>query len=150
MKYILFFFVAVFSLQLSAEDSYDSRPSTPEGQEIQINEKDVQIVNRAAKILANKSNWNKNDNRECPPKQKKLSLFCALYKASVEINGKFDHRLGALEEVRRTVEEFSKGKPYEHRLMGYNNDTSTTLKDIQKVLKTTEDRLKDHLSNKKK
>ena len=35
----------------------------------------------------------------------------------MEINGKFDHRLGALEEVRKTVEEFSKGKDYEHVML---------------------------------
>ena len=47
--------------------------------------------------------------------------------------------LGALEEVRRTVEQVSQGKNYKHRLMGYNNDPSTTFADIKKVLSTTDE-----------
>lgn len=116
---------------------------------IPVNENDVRILRRAEEILKDASRWNQHDDRECPPSAMTFSLYCALYKASEEVNGEFDHRLGALEEVRRTVEEFSKGKSYEHRLMEYNNDTSTTFQDIKNILTVTEKRLEKRLGKRK-
>ena len=129
-----------------AQAKNESKESTPSNVEIKINKNDVKIILRASEILSNRSDWNNKDNRECPKKAKTYSLYCALYKASVEVNGEFDHRLGALEEVRRTVEEFSKGKNYEHRLMDYNNDPTTSFDNIKKILSTTEQRLLNRLT----
>lgn len=141
MKQLLIFLTfVIFSLRI-ANAKNESKESTPTNIEIKVHEYDVKIIRRASKILSTQSLWNNKDNRECPHKAKVFSLYCALYKASVDINGEFDHRLAALEEIRRTVEEFSKGKNYEHRLMDYNNDPTTSFGDIKKVLKTTEDRL---------
>jgi len=117
-----------------------NKPATKPGETIPVSESDVRILHRAAQILGDEAKWSRKDNRVCPPEANTWSLYCALYKASIEINGKFDHRLGALEEVRRTIEQVSTGKSYEHRLMGYNNDPSTTFADIKKVLNTTEER----------
>jgi hypothetical protein len=114
-----------------------SKPAKPSDQVIPVNENDVKILRRALEILGEESNWNRNDNRECPKKAKKFSLYCALSKASIEINGEFDHRVGALEEVRRTVEGLNKGKVYEHRLMNYNNDPTTKFAHIRNVLEVT-------------
>jgi hypothetical protein len=119
----------------------ESKDSTPSDVKIVTTEKDVKLIRRASEILSNPSVWSRKDNRECPDSAKTFSLYCALYKASIELNGEFDHRLGAIEEVRRTVEEFSKNKKYEHRLMEYNNDTTTSFEDIKNVLKTTQARL---------
>jgi len=126
----------------TAHAKNELKKSTPEGGEIQVTQNDVKIIHRASEILSKPSVWNKKDNRECPTKAKKFSLYCALYNASVEVNGEFDHRLAALEEVRRTVEEFSKNKNYEHRLMDYNNDPTTSFNNIKKIFETTEKRLK--------
>jgi len=38
-----------------------------------------------------------------------------------------------MELVRVIVEERSKGKDYNHRLMGYNNDPSTHLEDVKSI-----------------
>jgi hypothetical protein len=124
-----------------ADPENRSRPATKPGQMIPVSESDVRIIHRAAQILSDETKWNRKDNRICPTEANTWSLYCALYLASVEINGKFDHRLGALEEVRRSVEQVSQGKTYEHRLMGYNNDPSTTFAAITNVLSTTEERV---------
>jgi hypothetical protein len=90
-----------------ADPENRSRPATKPGQMIPVSESDVRIIHRAAQILSDETKWNRKDNRICPTEANTWSLYCALYLASVEINGKFDHRLGALEEVRRSVEQVS-------------------------------------------
>lgn len=127
-----------------------NKESAKPNETISVNSNDLRILERAEKILKDSSKWNRHDNRECPPSAITFSLYCALWKASVEINGEFDHRLGALEELRRTVEDFSRGKHYEHRLMDYNNDPSTKLSDIQNVLYVTKQRINRRLVRKAK
>jgi len=76
--------------------------------------------------------WNRQDTRKCPPAATTLSLFCALHRASLKVLGRYDHRAQALEEVRTVIDE--RGKDYQHRLMGFNNDPSTSFPDIKAVL----------------
>jgi hypothetical protein len=123
----------------------ESEPATPADKAIAVNENDIRVLRRASEILSSSEHWNQKDNRECPEDARQFSLYCALYKSSLEINGEFDHRLGALEETRRTIEDESKGRSYEHRLMGYNNDSSTKFADIKNVLNRTEQRIRDRL-----
>ncbi len=115
--------------------------ATPANVTISATWRDVKILKRATQILSGENKWDQHDTRVCPSKQKTYSLYCALYHASLDVHSKFDHRAAALEETRRTVEQFTQNKTYEHRLMNYNNDTSTTFADIKKVLATTEARL---------
>lgn len=121
------------------------KPATAPGEIIPVNKNDVRILLRASEILSDTAKWNRRDDRQCSQKARKVSLYCALYRASVEINGEFDHRLGALEEIRRTVEEASKGKAYAHRLMEYNNDPTTKFSDIKDILLQTERRISRRL-----
>lgn len=95
---------------------------------------DLVIVQRADAMLDSETTWNRADTRECPPEEAKLSLFCALYKASIEVGGSYQHRRTALQEVRFAVEDKSLGKAYQHRLRDFNNDQATTLDDIRAVL----------------
>src|SRR5262245_5724739 len=95
---------------------------------------DVEILDRADALLADESDWNRQDTRECAPDAKTLSLFCALQKASVETLGAYDHRRVALQEVRFAIEDVSGGREFEHRLMDFNNLPETTFGDIKKVL----------------
>jgi hypothetical protein len=141
MRTLILAFTFVGFLLGQTDSQNRSKPATPPGETIPVSESDVRIIHRAAQILSDETKWNHKDNRVCPTEANTWSLYCALYKASVEINGKFDHRLGALEEVRRSVEQVSQGKTYEHRLMGYNNDPSTTFADIKRVLSMTEERI---------
>ena len=99
---------------------------------------DLQIVKRAREILDSPSKWNRADNRECPAGAKTFSLYCALQMATIEVNGKTDHRGAALQETRFVIDEISADRNYEHRLMNYNNDPTTTFGDIQEVFRITE------------
>src|SRR5580704_8310818 len=90
----------------------------------------TRILSRAASLLADEAHWNRADTRECPPHAQKLSLYCALRQATEEVMGQSSHRTSAMEEVRLVIEEKVGDKKYDHRLMGYNNDPTTTLADI--------------------
>jgi hypothetical protein len=108
---------------------------------------DVKIVQRAREILSSPSKWNRADTRVCPPEARTFSLYCAVEKATDEVSGNFEHRGAAMQEVRFVIDEIAPyRKNYEHRLMDYNNDPTTTFADIQKVLRLSEKRIAQRLT----
>ena len=121
----------------SSADDPNARPA--------IQKYDLEIVKRAKQILDSPSKWNRADNRLCPAGAKTFSLYCALQIATNEVTGKSEHRGAALQEARFVIDELTKKKDYEHWLMGYNNDPTTTFADIQEVLRLVEMRLTTRL-----
>ena len=111
-----------------------------------VTQEDVLIVQRARKILDSPSKWNRADTRMCPPGAKTFSMYCALEKATVEITGNFEHRGAAMQEARFVIDSIAPNRNYEHRLMNYNNDPTTTFADVQKVFQLMEDRIVKRLS----
>jgi hypothetical protein len=99
---------------------------------------DIRILQRAEQILDSPAHWNRNDNRKCPADAKTFSLYCAVERATDEISGHFAHREAAMQEVRFVIDDIAANRHYEHRLMNYNNDSTTALADIQHVLKVAE------------
>lgn len=102
-------------------------------QQVPPNELDRAIVERAAAILSSDAVWNRADDRQCRPDAKTWSIDCALERATTQLTGGFHHRRPALEIVRAIVDERTTGRPYQHRLMDYNNDPSTHLKDVESL-----------------
>ena len=84
-----------------------------------------------AAILDADSVWNRSDDRRCAESARTWSIYCAVQKATIEVAGAFHHRRPAAELVRQIVEERTKDRSYEHRLMDYNNDPSTTVSDVR-------------------
>jgi len=111
-------------------DNPDARPP--------MTQADLRIVQRACALLASPSKWNRADNRKCPDGAKTLSLYCALETATTEVGKTFEHRGAALQEVRFVIDEIAADRNYDHRLMDYNNDPTTSFADIQDVLRITE------------
>jgi hypothetical protein len=113
-----------------------------------VTKADLRIVQRAREILSSPSMWNRADTRVCPPTAKTFSLYCALEKATDEVSGKFEHRGAAMQEARFVIDDIAQNpKNYQHRLMGYNNDPTTTFADIQKVFRLLEERIAKRLSD---
>jgi hypothetical protein len=106
--------------------------------EVAPNTLDLQIVERAVKILSTEDAWNRVDNRQCPANAKKWSIYCALEKAEFEVTGGFHHRRPAAEVVREIVDRRTANRNYHHRLMDYNNDPTTHLQDIQSLFQEAE------------
>jgi hypothetical protein len=123
----------------AAEDDPEVRPP--------VTKDDVKIAQRAREILSSEAKWNRADTRKCPKEATTFSLYCALEKATEEVNGNFQHRGAAMQETRFVIDEIAPNrKNYEHRLMGYNNDPTTTFADIQKVLRLVEERIAKRLA----
>jgi hypothetical protein len=107
-------------------------------QQVRPTKNDIAIVSRAIELLPNEGVWNKNDNRQCPPGQVKLSLFCALQKATTEVSGGIHYRQPALQAVREVLNTVDAKRIKTHRIMDYNNHPDTTLTEIHAVLKNAQ------------
>jgi hypothetical protein len=103
---------------------------------------DRQILERAAQIITADSVWNRADNRKCPATATKWSIYCAVERAEVAVAGGFHHRRPAMELVREIVDERTKAKSYQHRLMDYNNDPTTHLDDVRTLFAEAIQRIK--------
>ena len=129
-------------------------PAQYEVRDLPVTAQDLQTLQRAAALLGSESAWNRNDDRRCADDEAmdKRSLFCALQRASADVYGSHDpnriadHRRVALQEVRFAVEEATRGRELNHRLMDFNNLPDTTLADIQRVLAQATARVQARLS----
>lgn len=108
---------------------------------------DLQIIEKAYVLLADATEWIKQDERECEDDiaQGKYSLYCALYKASLDIKGEYEHRKAAMQQVRFTLEKYDNGRVVNHRLMDWNNHPDTTFEDIKKVLWEAKEEVRSQL-----
>lgn len=97
---------------------------------------DIAIIARTIELLPTAGVWNKNDNRECPAGQTKLSMFCALMQATTEISGGVHYRQPALQAVRETLNTVDASRIKTHRIMDYNNHPDTTLQEIHALLRS--------------
>lgn len=140
----------------SAAQSRDkfNDPAQYEARDLPVTDRDLLTLERAAELLASESKWNRNDDRRCDDDEAldKRSLFCALQRASADAYGSHDssrvadHRRVALQEVRFAVEEATRGRELEHRMMDFNNLPDTTFADIHRVLVKATARVKARLS----
>ena len=105
-----------------------------------VTKNDLVIVRRVDEILDSETKWNRADTRVCPDTAKTFSLYCALEKASKEVDT-FAHRSAVMQETRFVIDEVAPNRNYDHRLMGYNNDPTTTFADIKKIMRLTEERI---------
>jgi hypothetical protein len=129
-------------------------PAQYESRDLPVSANDLRTLERAAELLHSESSWNRNDDRRCDDDEamNKRSLFCALQRASADAYGSHDparvadHRRVALQEVRFAVEDATRGRELEHRLMDFNNLPETTLVDIQRVLARATSRVRARLS----
>ena len=112
-----------------------------------VTSEDLRILTRADEILRDESVWNRQDDRECNDDNARgqWSLFCALEKACVEVLGQYDHRRVALQEVRFAVEDATRGRQFEHRLMDFNNLPETQFGDVKRVLQVSRERVATRL-----
>jgi hypothetical protein len=108
-----------------------------------VTTEDLRILERADALLKDELAWNRNDDRACDDDRATgtFSLFCALETACTEVLGEYDHRRAALQEVRGVVEEATRGRAFEHRLMDFNNLPETRLDDVKQVLRTSAQRV---------
>jgi hypothetical protein len=141
------FLLALLTCQLSYGQE------NAENRNLVFDSMDLKIIKRADAILSDSLKWSKQDDRECADDiaTGNYSLYCALYKASIEIMGEYVHRRAAMQIVRFTLEKYDSGRVKNHRLMDWNNHPDTTFKEVKKVLKESIDAVMKQLkeANKK-
>jgi hypothetical protein len=103
---------------------------------------DIRIIERAIALIPSREVWNKEDTRQCPPGQPKISLFCAMMQATTEVSGGVHYRQPAMQAVREVLNEVGGDRVKLHRIMDYNNHPDTTLEDIHALLRRAETKLK--------
>jgi hypothetical protein len=136
----LVFAIATSKPARGIQSSDDSQSRPP------VSNSDVLIVQRARQILNSPERWNRADNRNCPANEPKVSLYCALEKATDEITHDFAHRGAAMQEARFVIDgDLAPNNHYDHRLMGYNNDPHTTFADIQRFFDLLQGRIEGRL-----
>ncbi len=147
----LLIFAAVLSAHLLLGQSTDRGDIDNPDAKPPVTRADVRIVQRARKILNSPSKWNRADTRICPPDARTFSLYCALEKATGEEKEKFQHRSAAMQEARFVIDEIAPNrKNYNHRLMDYNNDPTTTFADLKRFFQVLQDRISKRLAEEPK
>jgi hypothetical protein len=130
MKTLVFVGILLISLNGTAQ-------TVDENRNLVFDSLDLKIIQKADSILSGPSQWHKQDDRECTDDiaNGKYSIYCALYKASIDIAGEYVHRRSAMQIVRFTIEKYEQGRVKEHRLMDWNNHPHTSFDEIKKVLR---------------
>jgi hypothetical protein len=122
-----------------------ARPDDPDARP-PVTKADLRVVERAQQILNSSSKWNRADTRRCPADAKTFSIYCALETATKEESGTFEHRGAAMQEARFLIEDITRHRDYQHRLMDYNNDPTTTFGDVQRFFALLRKRIDDRLN----
>ncbi|GHN01570.1 hypothetical protein WSM22_30590 [Cytophagales bacterium WSM2-2] len=131
MKRISLIFISLISLSAVGQST------SGENRDLKFDALDLKIIKLADSILSDPSKWNKQDDRECKDDitAGRYSLYCALYKASMDVLGEYIHRRAGMQVVRFTLEKYENGRVKEHRLMDWNNHPDTSFEEVKKVLK---------------
>lgn len=93
---------------------------------------EIKIIENTIKLMRSDTNWNKNDNRICEDSTS-YSLFCALYKSSIDIDGEYRHLRPAIKFVREAIQEKYQ-KKYDHVLVDFNNAAEISITEVLEIL----------------
>ncbi len=112
---------------------------------------DLEILDLCFDYLKDSTKWQQNDDRDCDADKTDdiWSLYCAIQIASVEKAGAYNHRGKVIQITRFVIDELYPDHGYDHTLMEFNNDSSTTFEDLIKVLTIVNDRIEMELLNAK-
>jgi len=107
------------------------------GQDLTPSAVDIEILDRASALLDDPAHWNRGDERVCPDDRaaESWSLFCALYRASIDVDGRYLHRRPAMTVPRELIWERAPERVFAHQLRDYNNSLLTTHDEVVDLLR---------------
>lgn len=113
------------------------------GQDREPTRTDVRILARARSLLGSSESWHRHDERVCDDDARsgRFSLFCALYVASLQVDGVYLHRRPAMRAVRRAIAETAPERISTHTLRDFNNHPETTFDELLRMLDSARTRL---------
>ena len=141
MKHLYFLLTLFLLIELA------NGQTNKENRNLVFDSLDLKIIQRADSILSDISKWNKQDDRKCEDDvaNGSYSLYCALYKSSIDVAGEYIHRRPSMQIVRFTLEKHDMGRVVNHRLMDWNNHQATTFEEVKMVLKESAEEVKRQL-----
>lgn len=104
---------------------------------------DLDIFLEARKLLRDEGMWDRDDDRDCENDGVRISLYCALARATEARMGRYQHRQPAMQAVRRVIAAHWPERVVDHRLMNFNNDPRTTLADVRRLFDLAEASLRE-------
>lgn len=100
---------------------------------------EVKIIENTINLIGSDKVWNKDDNRICESNES-FSLFCALYKSSIAVDGQYRHLRPAVKYVREAIQK-KYPKKYDHVLVDFNNAEEITLSELHAILESAKEDL---------
>jgi len=112
-------------------------------------EVDFETLDMTEQLLADSTNWHKNDDRKCDIdiESNQWSLFCALKYASIEKMGEYNHHNTAMQAVRLAIDSVVPNHQFEHTLMDYNNSPTTGHENILHIIEIAKNRIVQDIMN---
>ncbi len=104
-----------------------------EKRNVEVTQVDLDILLSTDTLLKEKSSWSKEVIRVCKDPAR-LTLLCAMERASIEVNGQYIHRQPALQEVRFIIDDNYPNRWKVHRLEEFNSHPETTFEDVKSVV----------------
>jgi len=108
---------------------------------------DNRILSRAREILPSDSHWDRSPSRTCLPGASRLTLYCALHQASIEVTGGFRHRRPSMQIVRELIEKRRPTANYGHRIAGFNSDPAVSFQDVAELLDAAMAEVKERMTS---
>jgi len=124
--------LTVMPLAIRVVNKYDEEW---QGTYFPVSDVDLAIIERAKQILESQDARNVNGDRNCDDDLalNQFSVFCALYVASIEIDGIYRHRRPAMQAARDSLWDRFPGD-YAHTLRDINNDKSNSDEELVAAL----------------
>ncbi len=111
---------------------------------------DLEILQSARAIFKAESRWKRSGREDCRLDKRRFTLACALVFASTGVKGDYVHFRTAIQEVRRAIEEAAPDRNFEHTIRDFNDDPTTTIEDVRRVLDIARDRVAERLARQAK
>jgi hypothetical protein len=126
---------AVMPIAIRVANEYDAEW---QGTYFPVSDVDLAIIRKAIQILEAQEARNVNGDRNCDDDlaSNQFSVFCALYSASIEVDGVYRHRRPALQAARDELWKRFPGD-YAHLLRDINNNVSITDEELVDAFKAT-------------
>ncbi|MEL6809961.1 MAG: hypothetical protein AAFP76_01350 [Bacteroidota bacterium] len=109
---------------------------------------EVKILQNAKQLISSPAQWNKNDTRVCESDES-YSLFCAIYKSSIDIDGEYRHLRPAVKFVRDVIKE-KYPQQYEHVLVDFNNAPEIEISELYEVFDLAIEKLNEAIAENNK
>jgi hypothetical protein len=111
---------------------------------------DLAILQRARSYLSDATKWNHNDISQsaagaCPRNAAKRSMFCALRDAELSLDSDFHSFRPSVDAVRGEIALWAE-RDYQHPLIEFNNDSSTTFVIVRAIFDDAIDNVKQRLT----